>query len=465
MALWNLTDTQLSKPKYLDRGQVLVVNVTNAGSGYTAVPTATLAAPNSGTQATAVARMKVATVAVNAGGSAWTIGDTFTVDLDDTAGTIEATFVVTDVTEGAVTAAALATDGGGLYVDITPVSLTGVAAIPVSVADEDAGSLTVNLTLNIKDVILTNPGGGYVPNDLTNGVLPVTFNPNGTTAAASGIVRPYISGSSPYTDSQIVFVDREEAAIPDNRARGLRSPGWWLYSTKTDNDGTERFFSELLVAVDVPVSSAGDAADDESAAEGTIAITLASTKTIVDGATGTMVATVTSTPATSLTYQWQVYNSSWTNLTNAGVYSGVATDTLTLTAPAYDLNGKRYRLKVSATGRRTTYSNAVTLTITPVVLSFTTNLEATASGTVGGTVSLEVLGATTPSGRTINYVWESSTDGGDTWVTEADPTPNEYYFTIGILTAEDDGTMYRVTLTRSGAISVVSTVTTLTVGP
>lgn len=466
MALWNLTDTQLSKPKYLDRGQVLALNLTNAGSGYTAVPTFAIPAPASGTQATGTAIVKVATVAVNAGGTAWTVNDTFTVDLDNAAGTVEAVFRVTEVEAGAVTTAVIVTDGAGSYTHITPANLTGVAAVPVSVADEDAASLTVDLTLNIRDLVITNPGGGYVPSDLTNGVLPLTFSPNGTTSAASAIVRPYIADHSMYTDANIVFVDEEEAAIPDNRARGLRSPGWWLYYTKTDGDGTERYLSELLVAADVLVSAAGDASDDEVAPEGTIVITVANTKVMNDGATSTIAATVVSTPAASLSYQWQVYGSSWTNLANATFYSGVTTATLSLTAPDYSLNGKRFRLKVTATGRRTTYSNIITLSITPATLSFLADLAATREGSLLGTLTLEVNAVTAPTaGLAVNYVWEKSEDAGETWIAQVDQAPENRFIVpaVGTLAVEDDGTQYRVTISRAGAVSVTSSATTIVI--
>lgn len=464
MSLWGLTDRQISKPTYLDRGQVIALNVTNAGSGYVAVPTVTIPAPTSGTQATATAKMTVKTVAINAGGTKWSVGDLFTVDLSDAAGTVEAVFEVTEATDGIVSAASLINGSEGLYTAITPANLTGVAAVPVTVADPLAADLTVNLTLKIKSLTITNPGAGYVAADLTNGVVPITFNPNGTTAAASAVVAVHIPNHSQYTDSQIVFVDREESLIPDNRKRGLKSPGWWLYSTKTDSDGAERYLAELLVAADIAFAASGDTdTDDQVAPEGTISISIPAAKTMADGATSSIVATVVSTPSTSLSYQWQVYGSSWNNLSNAGVYSTVTTDTLTLTAPAYDLNNKRYRLKVSATGRRTTYSSAVTLSITPAVIEIVTDLTATREGTVAGNISLEVTSAIVPAGLAIDYLWEKSVDSGENWVAQTTPTPNPAYFTTDILALENNGDVYRVTLSRLGATSVVSTECTLTV--
>lgn len=461
MSLWGLTDRQISKPTYLDRGQVIALNVTNAGSGYVAVPTVTIPAPTSGTQATATAKMTAATVAVNVGGTAWSVGDIFTVDLSNAAGTVEALFEVTEAADGIVSAASLINGSEGLYTAITPANLTAVAAVPVTVADPLAADLTVNLTLKIKSLTITNPGAGYVAADLTNGVVPLTFNPNGTTAAASAVVAVHIPNHSQYTDSQIVFVDREESLIPDNRSRGLKSPGWWLYSTKTDSDGAERYLAELLVAADIINSASGEtSADDEFAAQGSVNISVPASKVMNDGATSTIAAVVTVSPSIVLTYKWQIYNSSWTNLADAGVYSGTATANLVLTAPTYALNGKRYRLKVTGTGLRTTYSSAVTLGISPAVIEIVTDLTETRDAVVGGTIGFEIVPAITPAGLAITYLWEKSVDSGENWTDLEEPTA---YFTTDILALENSGDIYRVTLSRLGANTVVSTESTITV--
>ena len=467
MSLWGLTDRQISKPTYLDRGQVIALNVTNAGSGYVAVPTVTIPAPTSGTQATATAKMTVKTVAINAGGTKWSVGDLFTVDLSDAAGTVEAVFEVTEATDGIVSAASLINGSEGLYTAITPVNLTGVAAVPVTVADPLAADLTVNLTLKIKSLTITSPGACYLAADLTNGVVPITCDPSATTSAASAVVAVHIPNHSQYSDSQIVFVDREESLIPDNRKRGLKSPGWWLYSTKTDSDGSERFLSELLVAADIAFAASGDSdSDDEIASEGTISVSVPSTKTMNDGATSTIAATVSVSPSIALTYKWQIYNSSWSNLSDATFYSGTATSTLVLTAPDYSLIGKRFRLKVTGSGLRTTYSSATVLTITPTTLSFLADLDATREGSLLGTITLELTAVSTPvASLAVTYVWEKSDDAGVTWVRQVNQDPANR-FTVpatGTLAAGDNGDQYRATISRAGALPVTSSATTITI--
>lgn len=56
----------------------------------------------------------------------------------------------------------------------------------------------------------------------------------------------------------LVFVSREESLIAGNRAKGLVSPGWWLYTTYTDGNSRTRHKSELLIAIDVANAVSGD---------------------------------------------------------------------------------------------------------------------------------------------------------------------------------------------------------------
>ncbi len=58
--------------------------------------------------------------------------------------------------------------------------------------------------------------------------------------------------------------------------------------------------------------------------------------------------TATTTASNSI-YQWQeATGGTWTNLTNSGIYSGVASSVLTLTTPPISLDGKSYRVVISS---------------------------------------------------------------------------------------------------------------------
>ena len=56
-----------------------------------------------------------------------------------------------------------------------------------------------------------------------------------------------------------VGVDKDEAQVANNIAKGINTPGWVKYSTYTDGNGNTRHKSEVLVAFS---SMTGDAADD-----------------------------------------------------------------------------------------------------------------------------------------------------------------------------------------------------------
>ena len=55
-----------------------------------------------------------------------------------------------------------------------------------------------------------------------------------------------------------VFVDLTEAGIAANRAKGIKTPGWNLYHTYTDQNGATRHKAESLVPMKVTAVAAGD---------------------------------------------------------------------------------------------------------------------------------------------------------------------------------------------------------------
>lgn len=55
------------------------------------------------------------------------------------------------------------------------------------------------------------------------------------------------------------FVDTTEAAVASNRAAGLKTAGWNLFTTYTDANGKTRRRVETLVPMKVSAASAGDA--------------------------------------------------------------------------------------------------------------------------------------------------------------------------------------------------------------
>jgi gliding motility-associated-like protein len=78
----------------------------------------------------------------------------------------------------------------------------------------------------------------------------------------------------------------------------------------------------------------------------------------------------------NLTYQWQISTDNgltYVNLTNAGVYNGVNSATLQISAISINMNGYRYRCVVSGTCAPAATSNVASLTVVSPVASFTVN--------------------------------------------------------------------------------------------
>lgn len=167
------------------------------------------------------------------------------------------------------------------------------------------------------------------------------------------------------TGTSLLFIDDTEAALDENKVRGLKWPGWWAYRTYTDGDGNTRHKAECLAFANQTAANAGDYGTSQGGTEDNPAADVASAVTItgpanVTGAatpfTGTFTVTTstTGTPGT-LIYQWQYQTASqttkWTDLTDAGVYSGSTTDTLALTSAAKaTYNGYKFRVKITSTG-------------------------------------------------------------------------------------------------------------------
>ncbi len=149
---------------------------------------------------------------------------------------------------------------------------------------------------------------------------------------------------------QILFIDDTEAALAENKARGLNAPGWWSYFTYTDTEGNTRHKAEMLVTIAGPDLNANETqADDAAAADVSVAITIntqpADTAVAV-GATLQLVLAAIATPpgdASVLTYQWQKKSGrSWKDVSGA-------------TSTTYDVgtyaesDAGSYRVKINST--------------------------------------------------------------------------------------------------------------------
>ena len=167
---------------------------------------------------------------------------------------------------------------------------------------------------------------------------------------------------------QIIFVDNTEAALTENKKRGINAPGWWSYFTYTDGEGHTRHKAEHLVTIAGPDLNANETqADDAVAADATSIITISvqPTNQSTDDAIAAATFSVTAADAPDLgdiVYQWQVQTATGTRWTNV---TGGTSASLALTGLTVADSGKKYRVKLTSTaGASEVISDTATLTVT-----------------------------------------------------------------------------------------------------
>lgn len=174
--------------------------------------------------------------------------------------------------------------------------------------------------------------------------------------------------ASASSDMTVVFVDEQEAALAENKARGINGPGWWNFHTYAQGSVT-RTKAECLAFITGPDLNANETqADDAIAADYTIVIdNQPQDASVTAPAATSFVVAATTTPAGgTLTFQWQESTdggANFSNLAEAGVYSGTTASTLDI-SDSTGLDTYQYRVVVSNTGASTSVtSDAATLTV------------------------------------------------------------------------------------------------------
>ena len=165
---------------------------------------------------------------------------------------------------------------------------------------------------------------------------------------------------------QTIFIDDTEAALAENKARGLNAPGWWSYYTFTDCDGHTRHKAEMLVTIAGPEANSNETqSDDAAAADESVTITIstqpADTAVAVDAALTLTLAAVATPPgdASVLAYQWQKLSASnrWGNI------AGEAATTFEIAEYAATDAGS-YRVKITSTNGATEVISATAVVTT-----------------------------------------------------------------------------------------------------
>ena len=160
----------------------------------------------------------------------------------------------------------------------------------------------------------------------------------------------------------IVFVDETEAALPQNKSRGINAPGWWSYFTYDDAAGNTRHKAEHLITLANADANANETQSDDTIAgdaASTIAIATQPSDATVEANgsnTATFTIATTKTGAGSKTYQW---------LLNNVEISGATSASYETDAVVIGDNGSKYKCRVGTTqGAVTVMSDEVTLTVT-----------------------------------------------------------------------------------------------------
>ncbi len=268
--------------------------------------------------------------------------------------------------------------------------------------------------------------------------------------------------------TNFIFVDDTEAALEENKIRGLKWPGWWLYRTYTDGDGNTRHKAECIAFANATQGAAvGDygtadgGTEDNPAADVASAITISgqpsaqstsgpagailtvtrtgtaaagtASYTITDQTAGVTVANVSGGAAPSGTWSINVSRAAgaYTVTINSGGTGFAATDTITVPG---DLLG----------GAATT--NDLVVTVATV---------ATAAATFSVTAAVGT--------GSLTYQWQVQTAASTTkWSNVVGATSASLALT-GLL-ASDSGKKYRVKIGGSaGGEEVISNTATLTV--
>ena len=256
------------------------------------------------------------------------------------------------------------------------------------------------------------------------------------------------------TDSQtktIVYIDETEAALAQNKNRGLNAPGWWSYFTYNDSAGNPRHKAEQVVFI-----AGGEANSGETQSDDTLAGDFVSTVSISTQPANASVA-ATNTQAFSVVAVPTGAASGIDGKQNAGNTAGRTAGTYVITGTGGTGNNIKVSVVVAGNG-------SANVTLTAGGGGYTDNDVITLSrtGTYGGAsdITVKVNGV----GATATYQWQVSTDGTNFANTSTGSNSTTATYTTAATAAGDNGNKYRCLVgTSQGATTVTSSAATLTV--
>ena len=189
-------------------------------------------------------------------------------------------------------------------------------------------------------------------------ILKITNNENltlvipyaGTTASGLTITGIDIPKFIIQQDLQYMFfASEEEALLKANHDKGINGAGWWKVMEYKDSEGSPRYKTELIIAMDVPTSISSDATDDTTVAdvEAIVTISVQPTTQAITGGAATFSVTASVAPSGSVTYQWQKATAD--KPTKFANVVGATSSSIILSSQTAANTGDKYRVILTST--------------------------------------------------------------------------------------------------------------------
>jgi hypothetical protein len=264
------------------------------------------------------------------------------------------------------------------------------------------------------------------------------------------------------TGTNLIFIDDTEAALDENKIRGLKWPGWWAYRTYTDGDGNTRHKAECLAFANATAANAGDYGTAQGGTEDNPAADVASAISIsahpANATAYTPAGSITAYTAGAGTTILAEANETYVLTGLAGSVAGTGAGFTV----ARGVGGAISSVAITAVG--TGFAAAETITILGSLIGGVNTTDdlvitVTSVGTAAATFSVTASATT----GTLTYQWQVQTAASTTkWTNIAGATSASLALT-GLLVA-DSGKKYRVKIGGSaGGEELISNVATLTV--
>ncbi|HRF26125.1 MAG TPA: GEVED domain-containing protein [Ferruginibacter sp.] len=301
---------------------------------------------------------------------------------------------------------AVTCSGGGtgfstpLQVLATPPSGCYCSSGATSTADEDIFNVTVGTLNNSSTCATTAPGFGSIQNRYSNYT-------SGTGAPAPG--RIVSGGNNPFsvtigtcggnwTNSFAIFVDYNSNGQFEAAEKVYSSPSAVGPHTRTGEffiPATATQGTTLMRVVSVETGNSanitacgtytwGETEDYLVDIVPCTPVTIGTQPTSQTTTCGGSATFTTSLNGDSPSYQWQqraVGQNFWTDLVNNSQFSGVTTNTLTITGATTNLNGYQYRVNFRGACSASDFTNAGTLTVSPLQAQVTPTSATICNGT------------------------------------------------------------------------------------